>query len=152
MLCRYITFNLITWSDPLFRCAAGVGKNRMWADFGSFFARAVSNSPRSALTYFRSLLRAFIGSRRCGAHEHSTGQSLVSDVRLCLTVTPHTAVTFDSNSDLPTYPSRPKTCEKCTYLPMPSAKRGTTDTPTWQGAEDQGDFLEHGADLGQQIP
>ena len=48
--------------------------------------------------------------------------------RLCFTVTSHIAVTFGSNCDLPTYPSRPKTCKKCTYLPIASAKRASTDT------------------------
>jgi len=78
-------------------------------------------------------LRAFIGSRRraaSGSHRlaRAFDRLLVSDVSRCLTVTSHRAVTFGSNCDLPTYPSPPKTCEKCTYLPIASAKRASTCT------------------------
>ena len=51
MLCRYITFNLITWSDALFRAPQAPEKIGCGPTLRSFF------SPRSALTYMNVILK-----------------------------------------------------------------------------------------------
>ena len=67
----------------LSHCAAGAGKNRMWADFALFFRARLRfrDSPRSALTYFRSLCVRSSGiSPPAASVARAFDQSLVSDV------------------------------------------------------------------------